>query len=183
MYKALFLAFWFCFAGEIVKAQTFTVPGNAGHNWIDTGLAVPPHALVKISATGQVDVGAGWGMHGPEGTTNFVSGNCYPAMIDRRYGLVARVTTSRSSASEGLIGQWAYSSERNRFYTGSSGGHLWLTVNDDFPTDNVGRFLVDVSITRRARRAIARPVGLRKLRKVTLRPGSIQYGVVMKRNV
>jgi hypothetical protein len=172
MYKALLLAFWFCFAGEIVRAQTFTVPGNAGHNWIDTQLAVPPHALVKISATGQVDVGAGWGMHGPEGTTNFVNGNCYPAMTDHRYGLVARVTTNRLSPNEGLMGQWAYRGEKTRFYVGSSGGHLWLTVNDDFPKDNVGKFLVNVAITRRARRAIARPVRFRRQHKVTLRPGS-----------
>lgn len=171
MHRALLLAFWFFFAGDVVEAQTFTVPGNAGHDWVDTGLDVPPRAQVKISATGQVDVGAGWGVHGPEGTTNFVNGNCYPAMTDHRYGLVARVTASRLSPHEGLMGQWAYSGEESRFYAGSSGGHLWLTVNDDFPRDNVGEFLVSVTITRRSRRAIARPVGFRRQRNVTSRPG------------
>jgi hypothetical protein len=157
MYGALLLlAFWLCFAGEIVKAQTITVPGNSGHNWVDTGLDIPPHALLRLSATGRVDVGAGWGVHGPEGTTHFVNGNYpYPAMTDYRYGLVARLTASRLSPHDGLKRQWAYKGKGRKLYTGSSGGHLWLTVNDDFPMDNVGEFIVKVTITRRSHGGIA----------------------------
>jgi hypothetical protein len=156
MYRALLLAFWLCFAGEIVKAQTFTVPGNSGHNWVDTGLDIPPRASVQILATGQVDVGAGWGVHGPKGTTNFVNGKPYPAMTTYRYGLVARLTSSRVSPHEELKREWAYKGKRRKFYVDSRGGHLWLTVNDDFPGDNTGEFLVRVIITRPSRRGIAR---------------------------
>lgn len=134
------------FAG-LAQAQ-FTVPGTAGHNWVDTRIDIAPGTLVQLSATGQVDVGWGWGVWGPGGTTHFAPGGPYPSDINsRKYGLVARLTASRTSpaANDGLRDDWSYGD--SPVHCAEQGGHLWLTVDDDDPSNNTGAFFVQVSQT------------------------------------
>ena len=126
------------------SAQNFRVPGTAGLNWIDTGLDLPPGTLVQLSATGEVDVGAGWGRFGPEGTTAFANVPGYPAETRYRYGLVARITASRNDAHDDLREEWSYGEQRA--YCAARGGHLWLTANDDAPENNTGEFAVTVRL-------------------------------------
>lgn len=145
--KHLLLAALCCLVlATLTQAQV--VPGTAGHRWVDTGLDLAPGTLVQLSATGQVDVGWGWGVHGPRGTTQFARGGPYPSDSGTcRYGLVARVTQSRTSPSptSGLHEDWSFCDAPT--HCAEQGGHLWLTVNDDDPGNNTGNFMVNVTTT------------------------------------
>ncbi|PYT09116.1 MAG: hypothetical protein DMF60_03195, partial [Acidobacteria bacterium] len=140
----------------LTHAQTFTVPGTSGRNWVDTGIDIQPGVLLQLSAEGRVDVGAGWGAYGPEGTTRFADVPGYPAETRFRYGLVARITPRRANPSgrrlpnpgqsdDGLYEQWSYGDTHQ--YCTAQGGHLWLTANDDNAGDNSGAFTVYLSRT------------------------------------
>src|SRR5207253_2505631 len=122
-------------------AQSFTVPGNSGRNWVDTGLDLTPGTLIELYASGEVDVGAG-GRFGPEGTMTFADVSGYPAETRYRYGLVARLTASHTDPNDDLREEWTYG-ERHQ-YCAERGGHLWLTVNDNDAGDNHGSFTVDI---------------------------------------
>jgi len=130
-------------SAPVTKAQTYTVPGNSGLNWVNTGMDVSRGTLIELRATGEVDVGAGWGRFGPEGTTSFANVSGYPAETRFRYGLVARLTSSRTDAADDLREEWSYGERRQ--YCAARGGHLWLTVNDDDPANNTGEFIVVVT--------------------------------------
>lgn len=129
----------------LTQAHDFTVPGTSGHNWLNTGLDIAPGALLQLSADGRVDVGYDWGSFGPEGTTRFADSSGYPADTPFRYGLVARLTASRTTPEDDLREQWSYGEARE--YCAAQGGHLWLTVNDDDPGNNTGSFMVHVAQT------------------------------------
>jgi hypothetical protein len=77
--------------------KRITVEGNTGLNWVNTGLDVSPGDLVRLAATGEVDVKSEWGSHGPEGTTKFSEQppGYYPVKSNTRYGLSARITSSK----------------------------------------------------------------------------------------
>jgi len=145
-------AVWITFAAACVLhlstaisfAQSFQVPGTTAHEWIDTKLDLKPGTLVQLAAKGEVDVGAGWGTYGPEGTQKFADAPDYPAETTYRYGLVARLTQSQTNPNDDLREQWSYGETHE--YCASHGGHLWLTVNDNMPKDNHGEFAVDVSL-------------------------------------
>ncbi len=139
------------FAG-LTQAQDFTVPGTSGRNWVNTGLDIAPGTLLQLSATGRVDVGYGWGVWGPEGTTRCAQVSGYPANTRRCYGLVARLTQSRTSpdATDGLREDWSYGDSSR--YCAEQGGHLWLTVNDDDAANNTGAFRVHLEQTSCPRR-------------------------------
>jgi hypothetical protein len=121
-------------------AETFDVPGTSGNGWLDTRLDLAPGTLVRLAASGQVDVGAGWGVHGPEGTTHFADVAGYPAETRFRYGLVARLTESRTNPADELRNDYDYGTTRE--FCASGGGHLWLTVNDNHAVNNTGQFRV-----------------------------------------
>lgn len=127
------------FAG-LTQASDFNVPGTSGRSWVNTGLDITPGTMLRLSATGEVNVAAGWGIHGPEGTRQFAGVPGYPADTRLRYGLVARLTASRTSPEDQLNETWSYGETRQ--YCAEQGGHLWLTVNDDHPSDNTGAFMV-----------------------------------------
>ena len=142
----LLLALLCCtaFAG-VAEAQTFIVPGTAGNNWVDTGLDIAPRTLLQFSAEGQVNMGYDWGLYGPEGTTRFAPGTNYPALTNRRYGLVARLTASRTTPHDDLREEWSYGEFPS--YFAEHGGHLWLTVDDNDPANNTGYFTAHLQIT------------------------------------
>ena len=145
--QLLLLAFC-CLTFTTAEADTiipFTVPGNSGNRWLDTRIDLAPGTLVRLSAVGRVDVGAGWGVHGPEGTTRFANVAGYPAETRQRYGLVARVTDSRTSPADDQHTDYSYS-ETREFCVGTA-GRLWLTVNDNHPADNTGQFNVEVTLS------------------------------------
>jgi hypothetical protein len=137
---ALFLVF----AGTHPQEHSFTVPGNSGRNWVNTQLDLRPGTLVKLRAEGIVDVGGGWGKYGPEGTTRFANVTGYPADTPYRYGLVARITQGSETPEDELREDWSYGEARD--HCAARGGHLWLTVNDDAPGDNLGEFVVSVKL-------------------------------------
>ena len=144
----------------LTQAQSydFLVPGQSGPAWVDTGIYLPPNTWVEFSATGEVDVSAGWGRHGPSGTprtppTPGTPLRCarlpgYPVPeSDNCYGLAAQLTQDRTRDRPfRVLAQWTYG-ETNRYLAAPRGGHLWLTVNDDNPGDNTGAFKVHVEIT------------------------------------
>ena len=127
---------------SVVQAQTFRVPDNSGHIWV-SGPDLPPGTLIQLTASGEVDVGGGWGRFGPEGTTRFANVPGYPAETRYRYGLVARLTSSRTDPNDDLREEFAYG-ERNE-YCAARGGHLWFAVNDNDPGNNTGEFIVELS--------------------------------------
>jgi hypothetical protein len=136
------------------SAYDFVVPGPSGPNWVDTGLYLPPNTLLQLSATGEVDVSAGWGSHGPEGTPDFAHVGGYPVRdASNRYGLVGCLSPlpiphsplPRGCSPE-VDATWIYS-DMNRYFAAPRGGHLWLTVNDDNPGDNKGAFKVHLEVT------------------------------------
>jgi hypothetical protein len=122
--------------------KRITVDGNTGLNWVDTGIDVSAGDLVRLAATGEVDVKSEWGIHGPEGTTKFAEQphGYYPVESKTRYGLAARITSSKGREQQ----KWAYGDTREMLV--KTGGRLWLTVNDDAPDGNEGEFVVNVTI-------------------------------------
>jgi hypothetical protein len=119
------------------QAYDFLVPGVSGPNWVDTGLDIPANTLLQLSAIGLVDVSAGWGAHGPEGTDHCAPVTGYPVMPNPYcYGLAARLSPGTE--------MWSYRNMQQHFTT--QGGRLWLTVNDDNPGDNSGFFKVHVEL-------------------------------------
>jgi hypothetical protein len=141
--QSVLAALFFCLVfSPLAVAQSFRVPGNSGRNWVDTGLDLAPGTLIQVNASGEVDVGAGWGRFGPEGTTKFANVPGYPAETRYRYGLVARLTASRTDPNDDLREEWSYGERRE--YCAGRGGHLWLTVNDDDPGNNEGEFTVEL---------------------------------------
>lgn len=153
-------------AAAEAQAIPVTVPGNSGIRWVDTRINLSPGTLVRLSATGRVDVGAGWGVHGPEGTTSFANVAGYPADTRLRYGLVARVTDSSTNYDDDLRADYAYG-ETREFCVGTA-GHLWLTVNDNNPADNTGQFNVDVTLGACQRASVGTPPPLRGTFRVRL---------------
>ena len=127
--------------GDTGIKKRITVEGNTGLNWVDTGINVSPGDLVRLAATGEVDVKSEWGSHGPEGTTKFSEQppGYYPVESKTRYGLSARITSSKGKEQQ----KWSYGDAREMLV--KTGGRLWLTVNDDAPDGNEGEY--DVTIT------------------------------------
>jgi hypothetical protein len=122
-------------AGPVADADTFVVPGNSGSRWIDTGIDLRRGDTVILSATGTVDVSAGWGTHDARGTTRFARVAGYPVNSPRRYGLAAKIGSQK----------WAFTGAQ---VTATQNGRLYLTCNDDSPADNDGKFVVRVEIIR-----------------------------------
>ncbi len=121
-------------------AQT-RVPGNSGRHWVDTGIDVDNGTQIQVSATGTVNVGAP-GIFGPEGTTAFRSELSFPAG-GPVYGLVIRLTSSRTNSQDELREDYFYATDRNICFRAP--GHIWLTVNDNQPEDNTGAFIVTLT--------------------------------------
>lgn len=115
---------------------TVIVPGNSGSRWIDTGIDVRRGDVVTLSATGTVDVSSSWGTHDARGSARFARVPGYPVNSPRRYGLAGRIGSQK----------WAYTGAS---VTALRVGRLYLTCNDDTPSDNNGKFVVDVRVTRR----------------------------------
>ena len=65
-----------------------------------------------------------------------VSVGGYPVNSPRRYGLAAKIGSQK----------WAYTGAE---VTATQNGRLYLTCNDDSPSDNNGKFVVTVEIIRR----------------------------------
>jgi hypothetical protein len=145
---ALLAALYLLVGATICCAQTFTVPDTSAQRrvvrgWVDTGIDLPRGRRVQLSASGNVDVGGGYGRFAAEGTTAFANVPGYPAETRYRYGLVARLTESRDNPEDELREDYAYG-ETRQFC--ARAGHLWLTVNDNYPSDNTGAFTVQVTI-------------------------------------
>ena len=122
-------------AEPVADAETIFVPGNSGSRWIDTGIDVRRGDRVVLSPTGTVDVSAAWGTHSALGTTRFARVGGYPVNSPRRYGLAAKVGSQK----------WAYTGGG---VIAAQNGRLYLTCNDDSPSDNNGKFVVKVQIVR-----------------------------------
>jgi len=134
---------------SIVSAQTdvtkeITISGETGLKWVDTGITVVAGDTVRLEAKGEVDVGGTWGIHGPDGTTNFSEQppGYYPLETKMRYGLAGRITLGSGRKFQPTQ-TWVYGEAKEIKVKRS--GILWLTVNDDAPEGNVGGF--DVTIT------------------------------------
>jgi len=130
-------------ASSACVAQSFRVPGYTGTRWTDTHLDLKPGTLIRLAAKGEVKIRPGGESYGPEGTQKFPDVAGYPAETAYRYGLVARVTQSRTNPEDDLREQWAYGETQE--HCAAAGGHLWLTVNDNEPNDNEGEFGVDIT--------------------------------------
>jgi hypothetical protein len=125
-------------------AKDINVPGESGLKWVNTGITVVAGDTVRLDAKGEVDVGGTWGIHGPEGTTNFSEQppGYYPLETRMRYGLAGRITLGSGRKFQPTQ-TWVYGEAKEIKVKRS--GILWLTVNDDAPEGNVGSF--DVTIT------------------------------------
>jgi len=123
-------------AEPVADDDTIIVPGISGNRWVDTGIDVRRGDRVVLSATGTVDASGSWGTHDAKGTTRFARVSGYPVNSPRRYGLAAKIGSQK----------WAYTGA-NVF--AAQTGRLYLTCNDDSPSDNNGKFVVTVRIIRR----------------------------------
>jgi hypothetical protein len=117
------------------SADTITVDGRSGNDWVDTGVDIKKGDKVVLSATGSVDVSAGWGFHDAKGTRDFADVAGYPVKSPRRYGLAGKIGSQK----------WAFNGAS---ITATKNGRLYLTCNDDAPGDNEGEFVVKVKIIR-----------------------------------
>ena len=136
--------------GSASAQKEVKVPGASGTKWFDTGIVVVVGDTVRLEATGKVDVGAGWGEHGPEGTKEFFQQplGTYPVDSKTRYGLAARITLGPGQKFRPTQ-KWGYADTQEIKVTRS--GMLWLTVNDDAADDNTGEFVVTVKIIKKTK--------------------------------
>jgi hypothetical protein len=116
--------------------DTIIVPGISGSRWVNTGIDVRRGDRIVLSPTGTVDASGSWGTHDAKGTTRFARVSGYPVNSPRRYGLAAKIGSQK----------WAYTGTD---VTALQTGRLFLTCNDDSPSDNNGKFVVTVRIVRR----------------------------------
>lgn len=132
------------------KTVEVVVSGETGLKWVNTGITVAAGDTVRLDAKGEIDVGGSWGVHGPEGTTNFSEQppGYYPVESRVRYGLAARITLGSGRRFQATQ-TWVYGDKKEMRVTRS--GILWLTVNDDAPEGNVGEFNVHVTIVKKKR--------------------------------
>lgn len=130
--------------------KEITVSGETGLKWVNTGITVAVGDTVRLDAKGEVDVGGTWGIHGPEGTTNFSEQppGYYPLETKMRYGLAAKImpVPIREKKAQ-LIQTWIYGEKKE--VIAARNGTLWLTVNDDAPEGNVGEFKVTVTVIKK----------------------------------
>ena len=128
--------------------KEITISGDTGLKWVNTGITVAAGDTVRLGATGQVDVGGTWGIHGPEGTTKFSEQppGYYPLETKMRYGLAGRITLG-SARKYQPTQTWIYGEKKEIKATRS--GILWLTVNDDAPEGNEGEFKVTITIIKK----------------------------------
>ncbi len=128
--------------------KEITVSGETGLKWINTGITVTAGDTVRLEAKGKVDVGGTWGIHGPEGTTNFSEQppGYYPLETKLRYGLAVKITPAVVKKNQ-AIQAWVYGDKKEVVATRT--GTLWLTVNDDAPEGNEGEFKVTVTIVKK----------------------------------
>ena len=138
---------------NVVSAQDdvtkeMTIPGDTGLKWVNTGITVAAGDTVRLDATGQVDVGGTWGVHGPEGTTKFSEQppGYYPLETKLRYGIAGRITLG-SARKYQPTQTWVYGEAKEIKVTRS--GILWLTVNDDAPEGNEGEFKVKITVVKK----------------------------------
>lgn len=124
------------------------ISGDTGLKWVNTEITVAAGDIVRLAATGQVDVGGTWGSHGPEGTTKFSEQppGYYPLETKLRYGLAGRITLG-SARKYQPTQTWIYG-ERKEIKVSRS-GILWLTVNDDAPEGNEGEFKVTITVVKK----------------------------------
>lgn len=133
-------------------ATKIIVPGNSGLKWVNTNIAVVSGDTVRLEAVGQVDVGGSWGIHGPEGTTNFSQQppGYYPLETNLRYGLAGRINP-RGGKKPLPAQTWVYGETKDIKVIRS--GILYLTVNDDAPDGNIGEFAVTITVVKPVRKA------------------------------
>ncbi len=142
----------FCLATSVnaqdEASKEITISGETGLKWVNTGIIVAAGDTVKLDAKGEVDVGGTWGIHGPEGTTNFSEQppGYYPLESKLRYGLVAKITSAVVKKNQSTQ-TWVYGEKKEAIATRA--GTLWLTVNDDAPEGNEGEFKVTVTIIKK----------------------------------
>jgi hypothetical protein len=123
-------------AEPVGDSDTIIVPGISGSRWVNTGIDVRRGDRIVLSPTGTVDASGSWGTHDAKGTTRFARVSGYPVNSPRRYGLAAKIGSQK----------WAYTGTD---ITALQTGRLFLTCNDDSPSDNNGKFVVTVRIIRR----------------------------------
>jgi hypothetical protein len=125
--------------------KEINIPGETGLQWVNIGITVVAGDIVRLDAKGEVDVGGTWGIHGPEGTTNFSEQppGYYPLETRLRYGLAGRITLGSGRKFQ-TTQTWVYGEAKEIKVKRS--GILWLTVNDDAPEGNVGGFDVTVTV-------------------------------------
>jgi len=130
------------------SAQEVRVPGNTSR-WIDTGIDVTAGRPVQITATGTINVGTR-GNFSPAGTNAFPEDRAYrpgtptfPTDLPNIYGLVARVTSSRTNPDDEIRNDYAMTASGICL---SSPGRIWLRVNDNQPADNSGEFMANLTL-------------------------------------
>jgi hypothetical protein len=135
-------------AGQEDVTKEMTISGDTGLKWVNTGITVAAGDTIRLAATGQVDVGGTWGVHGPEGTSKFSEQppGYYPLETKLRYGLAGRITLG-SARKYQPTQTWVYGEKKELKATRS--GILWLTVNDDAPEGNEGEFKVMITIVKK----------------------------------
>jgi len=128
--------------------KEMTISGDTGLKWVNTGITVAAGDTIRLAATGQVDVGGTWGVHGPEGTTKFSEQppGYYPLETKLRYGLAGRITLG-SARKYQPTQTWIYGEKKE--IKAARSGILWLTVNDDAPEGNEGEFKVTITIVKK----------------------------------
>ena len=90
---------------------------------------LPPRTQINIAASGRVTptpTGAGYDATGIPGLISRTDIG-FPHDTNK-FGLVARLTASRSNPFDEVSETWAYGATRS--YCAVFGGHLWLIVND-----------------------------------------------------
>ena len=136
-------------SAQAETTKAITISGETGLNWVNTGINVVAGDTVRLDAKGEVNVGGSWGVHGPEGTTNFSEQppGYYPLETKMRYGLAGRITLGSGRKFQSTQ-SWVYGEAREIVVKRS--GILWLTVNDDAPDGNEGEFAVTITVIKPA---------------------------------
>lgn len=132
-------ALLFLTQNEPGHAAIFNVPAQSGCplttgsiGWTNTGIMVNPNDTVIICATGLISVSSGGPEWGPGGETGDIAGAGFCLQGTEKSSLIAKVGGTLFPVGVGAT------------ITAPAAGPVLLGVNDQFYTDNSGRFVAVV---------------------------------------
>lgn len=138
-----------------VSSRWYTKPGTkitvfvppSGVTWVDSNVAIPPSAQVRIEASGAIHGGAGFGpLAGPDGVSGERPTGSLPLPSAPLLALIGAIGSVQSDPGKNPPNSFFRVGSRFTSEPAQIAGKLYLAVNDDYLWDNEGQFEASIWI-------------------------------------